>query len=43
MAEAWKDNLLDELLKEESEVKMVEELFKKMKNEFGKTRKKKRK
>ena len=43
VAEAWKDNLLDELLKEESEVKMVEELFKKMKNEFGKTRKKKRK
>ena len=43
VTEAWKDNLLDELLKEESEVKMVEELFKKMKNEFGKTRKKKRK
>jgi len=43
VAEAWKDNLLDELLKEESEVKMVKELFKKMKNEFGKTRKKKRK
>ena len=28
VTEAWKDNLLDELLKEESEVKMVEELFK---------------
>jgi len=29
--------LLDELLKEESEVETVEELFKKIKNEFGET------
>jgi len=28
---------LDKLLKEESEVKMVEELFTKMRNEFGET------
>ena len=37
MAEAWKDNLLDELLKEESEVEIVEKLFNKMRNEFGET------
>jgi len=35
MVEAWKDNLLDKLLKRESEVEMMEELFSKMKNEFG--------
>ena len=34
VAEAWKDNLLDKLLKGESEVETVEELFSKMKNEF---------
>ena len=37
------ENLLDELLKEESEVETVEELFKKMENKFeemgGKERK----
>jgi len=37
VAEAWKDNLLDELLKEESEVEIVEKLFNKMRNEFGET------
>jgi len=34
VAETWKDNLLDELLKGESEVETVEELFQKMRNEF---------
>jgi len=34
---------LDELLKRESEVEIVEGLFKKMKNEFGKTAKKEKK
>ena len=37
VAEAWKDNLLDELLKEESEIEMAEELFGKMRNKFGET------
>ena len=31
VAEAWKDNLLDKLLKRESEIEIVEELFKKNK------------
>ena len=34
VAETWKDNLLDELSKEESEIEMVEKLFSKMKNKF---------
>jgi len=34
---------LDELLKRESEVEIVEGLFKKMKNEFGKTAEKEKK
>ena len=37
VAEAQKDNLLDELSMGELEVEMVEELFGKMRNEFGKT------
>ena len=37
VAEAQKDNLLNELLKGESKVEIVEELFCKMKNEFGET------
>jgi len=37
VAEVWKDNLLDELSKGESEVEIVEELFKKMRNEFRET------
>ena len=43
MAEAWKNNLLDELLKGESEVEMVEELFSKIRNKFGKMAEKERK
>ena len=35
VAEVWKDNLLDELLKEELEVETAEELFRKMRNRFG--------
>ena len=35
VAEAWKDNLLDKLVKRELEVKTVEELFKKIQDEFG--------
>jgi len=34
VAEAWKDNLLDKLLKGELEVETAEELFSKMRNEF---------
>jgi len=37
VAEAWKDNLLNELAKEESEVKSVEQLFTKIRNDFGET------
>jgi len=37
VTEAWKDNLLDELSKGELEVETVEELFSKMRNEFGET------
>ena len=43
IAEAQKNNLLDELLKRESEIEIVEELFSKMKDEFGETAKKERK
>ena len=43
IAEVWKDNLLDELLKKESEIEIVEELFSKMKNKFRKTAEEKRK
>ena len=35
VAEVWKDNLLDELSKEELEVEIAEELFRKMRNRFG--------
>jgi len=38
VAEMWKNNLLDELSKGESEVEIVEELFKKIKNKFRETR-----
>jgi len=37
IAEAWKDNLLDELAKGESEVELVEQLFTKIRNDFGET------
>jgi len=43
VAEIWKNNLLDKLSKEKLEVEMVEELFKKMRNKFGKTGEKERK
>ena len=35
VAEAWKDNLLDKLAKEELEIETVEALFKKIQDEFG--------
>jgi len=35
IAEAWKDNLLDELAKGESEVESVEQLFTKIRDDFG--------
>jgi len=35
VAEAWKNNLLNELSKRELEVKTVEELFGKIRNKFG--------
>ena len=37
VVEAWKNNLLDKLSKGELKVKTVEELFHKMRNEFGET------
>jgi len=43
IAEAWKDNLLDELAKGESEMDTVEKLFTKIRNDFGKTSEEKRK
>ena len=43
IAEAWKDNLLDELAKGESEVESAEQLFAKIRNDFGETLEEKRK
>ena len=43
IAEAWKDNLLDELAKEESEVESVEQLFTKIRNDSGETSEEERK
>jgi len=43
IAEAWKDNLLDELTKGESEVKSAEQLFTKIRNNFGETSEEERK
>jgi len=43
IAEAWKNNLLDELAKEESEVELAEQLFAKIRNDFGKTLEEERK
>jgi len=43
IAEAWKDNLLDELAKEESEVESTEQLFAKIRNDFGETLEEERK
>jgi len=36
VAEVWKDNVLEEINKETSEVEMIEELFEKMREEFRK-------
>jgi len=43
IAEAWKDNLLDELAKGKSEVESAEQLFAKIRNDFGETSEKERK
>ena len=43
IAEAWKDNLLDELAKEESEVESAEQLFAKIRNDFREISEEKRK
>jgi len=43
IAEVWKDNLMDELAKGESEVETVEQLFSKIRNDFGETSEEERK
>ena len=43
IAEAWKNNLLDELAKGESEVESAEQLFTKIRNNFGETLEEERK
>jgi len=43
IAEAWKDNLLDKLVKGESEVELAEQLFAKIMNDFGETSEEERK
>jgi len=43
IAEAWKDNLLDELAKGESKVESAEQLFAKIRNNFGETLEEERK
>jgi len=43
IAEAWKDNLLDELAKRELEVESAEQLFTKIRNDFGETSEEERK
>ena len=43
IAEAWKDNLLDELAKRESEIESVEQLFAKIRDNFGETSEEERK
>jgi len=43
IAEAWKNNLLDELAKGESEMESAEQLFTKIRNDFGKTSEEERK
>ena len=43
VAEAWKDNLLDELAKGESEIETVEQLFAKIWDDFGETSEEERK
>jgi len=43
IAEVWKDNLLDELAKKESEVELAEQLFTKIRDDFEETLEEKRK
>jgi len=43
IVEVWKDNLLDELAKGKLEVESVEQLFTKIRNDFGETSEEKRK
>jgi len=43
IVEAWKDSLLDELAKEESEMELAEQLFTKIRNDFGETSEEERK
>ena len=43
VAEAWKNSLMDELAKGESEVESVEQLFTKIRNDFGETSEEERK
>jgi len=43
VAEVWKDNLLNELAKGESKVEIVEQLFTKIRNDFGETSEEERK
>jgi len=43
VTEAWKDNLLDELAKGESEIDTVEKLFTKIRDDFGETSEEERK
>ena len=43
VAEAWKDNLLDELAKGESEIETTERLFTKIRNKFRETSEEERK
>jgi len=43
IAEVWKDNLLDKLAKGESEVELAEQLFTKIRDDFGKMSEEERK
>jgi len=43
VAEAWKDNLLDELSEGESEVELAKQLFIKIRNDFRETSEEERK
>ena len=43
IAEAWKDNLLDKLAKEELEVELAKQLFTKIRDDFGETLEEERK
>ena len=43
IVEAWKNNLLDELAKGESKVELAEQLFAKIRNNFGETSEEERK